>query len=86
MKTTEEDLGNPEIPQPGDPDVLMLRVPAQLLQIIVAGLGELPTKVGGDAREEVRRQVREAVLASRRARAEAAKRAANGDSHERASS
>jgi len=64
---TDEDLGDPFTPQPGDPQTMSILVDARDFQAIIAGLGELPAKLTRQTINKLEGQMRQAVLTHRRA-------------------
>lgn len=83
MNENDADLGDPMVPQPGDPTALTLHVDSRDVQAIVAGLNELPSKLSRRTLNALEAQVREAVLSVRRQGREA-KRAADTDRQQKA--
>lgn len=72
---TTEDLGDPKVPQPGDPTEITLTVDARVLQAVVLALNEMAAKVSRRALDSIEEQVDAAVLATRRRLRDERKRA-----------
>lgn len=73
-----DDLGDPLVAQPGDPQTMVLHVDARDVQAIVTGLNKLPSEVSRLTLNKLEGQVRAAVLDVRR-ELRAARKAQDGE-------
>lgn len=60
-------MNDPHVPQPGDPTTMTLEISGNDLQLIVAGLKELPARLSHELLNRIQKQVDATVLRARAA-------------------